>query len=104
MLRLLAVIFCNFVRELWPLIDVRIMLPHNFLRYSGLLLHAKHCSRAISRFSDNSSYHSSLVTVVMRFRFQILGVYYAAIDFFHDLMSTDFSVPYYTVISCLFVV
>ena len=52
---LLAVILSKFVRELWPLIDVRIMLPLNILRHSGLLLHARHCSRAIVRFSDNSS-------------------------------------------------
>ena len=55
MLELLAVIFCKFVRELWPLIDVRTTLPLNILRNSGLLLHAKHCSGAIVRFSDNSS-------------------------------------------------
>ena len=47
--------FRKFVRELWPLIDVRITLPFNILRNSGLLLHAKHCSRAIVRISDNSS-------------------------------------------------
>ena len=55
---LLAVIFRKFVRELWPLIDVRITLPLNILRHSGLLLHARHCSRAIVRFSDNSSIQS----------------------------------------------
>ena len=38
------------------MIDVRIMLPFNILRNSGLLLHAKHCSGAIVIFSDNSSY------------------------------------------------
>ena len=37
------------------MIDVRITLPFNILRNSGLLLHAKHCSGAIVRFSDNSS-------------------------------------------------
>ena len=44
------------VRELWPLIEVRITLQLNILRHSGLLLHARHCSGAIVRFSDNSSY------------------------------------------------
>ena len=48
MLGLLAVIFHKFVRELWPLIDVRIMLPLNILRNSGFLLHAKHCSDSLS--------------------------------------------------------
>ena len=38
------------------LIDVRITLPLNILRNSGLLLHAKHCSGAIVRFSDKSSF------------------------------------------------
>ena len=52
---LLAVIFRKFVRELWSLIDVRITLPLNIPRHSGLLLHARHCSEAIVRFSDNSS-------------------------------------------------
>ena len=52
-LGLLAVVFCKFVRELWPLIDVSITLPLNILRNSGLLLHAKHCCGAIVRFSDN---------------------------------------------------
>ena len=37
------------------LIDVRITLPLNILRNSGLSLHAKHCSWAIVRFSDSSS-------------------------------------------------
>ena len=37
------------------LIDVRIKLPLNILRNFGLLLHAKHCSGAIVRFSDISS-------------------------------------------------
>ena len=55
-LGLLAVIFCKFVRELWPLIEVRITLPLNILRNSGLLLHAKHCIGALVRFSDNSSF------------------------------------------------
>ena len=55
-LGLLAVIFRKFVRELWSLIDVRITLPLYILRNSGLLLHAKHCSGAIVRFSDNSSF------------------------------------------------
>ena len=59
-LRLLAVIFGKFVIELWPLIDVRITLPFNILRNSGHLLHAKHCSGAIVRFSDNSSCLSKL--------------------------------------------
>ena len=49
-------IFRKFVRELWPLIDVRIALTLNILRNSGLLLHAKHCSGAIVRFSDSSSF------------------------------------------------
>ena len=31
-LALLAVIFCKFVAELWPLIDVRITFPLNILR------------------------------------------------------------------------
>ena len=53
--------FCKFVRELWPLIDVKIMLPLNILRNFGLLLHAKHCSGSIVRFSDNSS---SLLNVI----------------------------------------
>ena len=48
--KIYPVIFCKFLRELWPLIDVRIRLPLNVLRSSGLLLHAKHCSRAIVRF------------------------------------------------------
>ena len=56
---LLAVIFRKFVRVFWPLIDVRIMLPLNILRHSGLLLHARHCSRAIVRFSDNSSFYQN---------------------------------------------
>ena len=56
MLGLLAVNFRKFVRELWPLIDVRITLPLNIMRYSGLLLHAWHCSGTIVRFSDNSSF------------------------------------------------
>ena len=56
MLGLLNVIFRTFVSELWPLIDVRITLPLNILRHSGLLLHARHCSGAIVRFSDNSSF------------------------------------------------
>ena len=60
-LGMLAVIFFKFVRELWPLIDVRIMLPLNILRNSGLLLHAKHCSGAIVRFSDNSSFHRCIL-------------------------------------------
>ena len=60
-LGLLAVIFRKFVRELWPLIDVRIMLPLNILRNSGLLLHAKHCSGTIVRFSDNSSFHRCIL-------------------------------------------
>ena len=47
--------FCKFVRELWPLIDVRITLPLNILRHHGFFLHARHCSWAIVRFSDNSS-------------------------------------------------
>ena len=38
------------------MIDVRITLTLNILRNSGLLLHAKHCSWAIVRFSDNSSF------------------------------------------------
>ena len=46
MLGLLAVIFSKFKRELWLLIDVRIMLTLNILRNSGLLLHAKHFSGA----------------------------------------------------------
>ena len=53
----LGIVSCHFsqlVRELWPFIDVRIMLPFNMLRHSGLLLHARHCSWAIVRFSDNS--------------------------------------------------
>ena len=33
---LLAVIFHKFVREIWPLIDVRIVLPLIILRNSGL--------------------------------------------------------------------
>ena len=37
------------------MIDVRIRLPLNILRNSGLLLHAKQCSGVIVRFSDNSS-------------------------------------------------
>ena len=57
MLGLLAVIFRKFVRELWPLIDVGITLPLNILRFCGLLLHARHCSGAIVRFSDNSSWY-----------------------------------------------
>ena len=61
MLGFLAVIFLKFVREL---IDVRIMLPLNILRNSGLLLHAKHCSGAIVRFSDNyNSHHRTLNSV-----------------------------------------
>ena len=32
------------------------MLPLNILRHSGHLLHARHCSGAIVRFSDNSSF------------------------------------------------
>ena len=55
-LALLAVIFRKFVRELWPLIDVRITLLLNIARNYGHLLHAKHCSGAIVRFSDNSSF------------------------------------------------
>ena len=47
-LGLLAVSFRKLVREFWPLIDVRIMLPLNILRHSGLLLHARHCSGAKS--------------------------------------------------------
>ena len=62
-LGLLAVIFCKFVREIWPLIGVRITLPLKILRNSGLLLHAKHCSGAIVRFSDNTSYTSSQLSV-----------------------------------------
>ena len=53
MLGLLAVKFRKNVRELWPLIDVRISL--NILRNYGLFLHTKHCSGAIVKFSDNSS-------------------------------------------------
>ena len=34
-LRLLPVIFCKFVKELWPLIDVRISFPLNILRANG---------------------------------------------------------------------
>ena len=49
--------FLQFVRELWPFIDVRITLPLNIPRHSGLLLHARNCSGAIVRFSDNSSWH-----------------------------------------------
>ena len=59
-----GIVSCNFrkfVRELWPLIDVRIMLPLNILRHSGLLLHARHCSGAIVRFSDHSSLKIFLV-------------------------------------------
>ena len=52
--------FCKFVRELWPLIDIRITLQLNTQRHSGLLLHARHCSGAIVRFSDNSSFNSYL--------------------------------------------
>ena len=55
MLGLLAVIFRKFVRESCPSIAVRITLPLNILRNSVLLLYAKHCSRAIVRFSYNSS-------------------------------------------------
>ena len=62
MLRLLVVIFRKFVRELWPLIDIRITLPLNILRHSGLLLHARHCSGAIVRFSDDSSFPVTSVT------------------------------------------
>ena len=55
MLGLLAVTFRKNVRELWPLIDVRISL--NILRNYGLFLHTKHCSGAIVKFSDNSSFN-----------------------------------------------
>ena len=53
----IVIVSCHFsqICKLWPLIDVRITLPLNILRHSGLLLHARHCSRAIVRFSDNSS-------------------------------------------------
>ena len=51
-----GIVNCHFFeRGLWPLIDVRITLPLNILRNSGLLLHVKHCSGAIVRYSDNSS-------------------------------------------------
>ena len=54
--------FSQFVRELWPFIDVRLMLPLNILRHSGLLLHARYCSGAIVRFSDNSSLRQNFVS------------------------------------------
>ena len=54
--------FSQFVKELWPFIDVRITLPLNILRHSGLLLHARYCSGAIVRFSDNSSLSQNFVS------------------------------------------
>ena len=61
-LGLLPVIFCLFVTELWPLIDVRMLFLLNVFTFYcsislelGLLLHEKNCSGAIVRFSDNSS-------------------------------------------------
>ena len=58
---MLAVLFCKFIRQLRPLIDVRITLPLNILRNSGLLLHAKHCRGAIVRFSDNYSFSRHII-------------------------------------------
>ena len=50
----LPVMFCLFITELWPLIDVRILFLLNVLDFScsislelGLLLHEKRCSGAI---------------------------------------------------------
>ena len=58
MLGLLAVIFHKFVRELWPLIDVRIMLPLNILRnWPFTACKALQLGWAIAKFSDNSSFH-----------------------------------------------
>ena len=55
----IGIVSCHFSRickRVMALIDIRIMLPLNILRNSGLLLHAKHCRGAIVRFSDNSSF------------------------------------------------
>ena len=52
---------CHFsqICKKWPLIDVRITLPLNILKHSGLLLHARHCRGAIVRFSDNSCWYKN---------------------------------------------
>ena len=53
-----GIVSCHFsqiCKRVKALIDVRITLPLNILRNSGLSLHAKHCSWAIVRFSDSSS-------------------------------------------------
>ena len=56
---LVGIISCHFSQiciRVMALINVRITLPLNILRHSSPLLHARHCSEAIVRFSDNSSY------------------------------------------------
>ena len=57
--------FSQFVRELWPFIDVRITLPLHILRHFGLILHARHCSWAIVRFSDNSCLNISIPILML---------------------------------------
>ena len=50
------ILYSQMCKRVLALDEVRITLPLNILRHSGLLLHARHCSGAIVRFSDNSSY------------------------------------------------
>ena len=57
------------------MIDVRITLPLNILRNSGLLLHAKLCSGAIVRFSDRSSFVLKMMSA-----FYICYIYSSALQ------------------------
>ena len=52
-----GILSCHFRKRIMAL-----TLPLNILRNSDLLLHAKHCSGAIVRFSDNSSLHQNFVS------------------------------------------
>ena len=58
MLELLSSIFCLFVIEL---IDIRILFLLNIFRTWPFYSIKKPCSRAIVRFSDNSSYSGTVV-------------------------------------------
>ena len=99
------IVSCHFsqICKLWPLIEIRITLPLNILRDSGLLLHARHCSGAIIRFSDNSSFISAhyLENKLIEF-YQILYMHLYWQDLGGDFFTSFFahlyqsSGPWYT--------